>query len=915
MKRKSLSILATLVAVFVNAAAPNGSGTYYQNANGKKGSVLKTALCGIIYNRTEQTYSSLWTAFYTTDVRAGGENKLWDMYSSHTPYLTLGTNQDTGSGNAEGQYYNREHSFPQSWFGGENKAPMYTDLHHIYPTDKFVNGKRANYPFGETDGNTYKSENNFSKLGACTISGYSGTVFEPNDEYKGDFARTYFYMVTCYEEKLADWVTNYGGDTDVDEVLDGNTYPGLTTWQLNMLLKWAKNDPVSQKEIDRNTAVKNIQGNRNPFIDYPGLEQYIWGSKVDDTFSYDNYVVPPGHEAQSGSGSGTGTYKLQQVTSVESGGLYVFEQSGHVMINSVSSSALQTTSTYNTTGLTGTETYVWTLETATGGYYMKNVSLTNYPYFNNTSSTTVAFEKSKSSIWAFNFQTDGTVLIQNTSSSNRFLGYTTSNSYAYKAYATSNLSSYPHAIKVYQLVEETPSPASSDLALTGAPVVLSFDLYNNSSAQTVSYTTSGTGAVTVSGGEGYVTTSVNASDKTITVTPTAVTPSAQTITVSQAADATHDAGSVTFTVSVNDSSPIEGSVFVRVNDLKYLVDGAKVVIAARFNTSQTNGYYAMPTTTSGKPEGVIFGSSSLSTEEILPEKILNNISDYCWTMGVTVTNNTKSYTFTNANSQKLGYSGTGTDFTSISNTEWKITRETAGDNALVGGYKGFYIINQNNSGRGVALNSNYAYGAYSTSNNNGSGYNFYVDIFVKVESVTVSDAGYATYCGSNALDFTDSGIEAYIGTIQGEKLTFTPLYQVPANTGLLLVASGGATEKIPVIASADALACNCLTGVNVDTTIDSEDYILNVVGGKAGFYKAGTYTSLAAHRAYISKNKGAGVKSFVFGDNLDAIKDISDLKDSKDFDGVDGFIHNLAGQRLNKMQKGINIINGKKVLK
>jgi len=95
---------------------------------------------------------------------------------------------------------------------------------------------------------------------------------------------------------------------------------------------------------------------------------------------------------------------------------------------------------------------------------------------------------------------------------------------------------------------------ASDLALTGAPVALSFDLYNNSEAQTVTFTTSSTGAVTVSGGEGYVTTAV--SGNTITVTPTAVTPSAQTITVSQAADANYAAGSVTFTVFIDDSTPL-----------------------------------------------------------------------------------------------------------------------------------------------------------------------------------------------------------------------------------------------------------------------------------------------------------------------------------------------------------------------
>ena len=256
--------------------------TYYQPADGKMGAALKTAMCGIVYNRTQKSYDDLWTAFQTTDVRSDG--KIWDMYSNITNYTPVTSGS---SYSKEGDCYNREHSFPQSWFG--SNTPMNTDLHHIYPTDGFVNGKRANYPFGETNGNEYQSANGFSKLGTCTYPGYTGTVFEPADEYKGDFARTYFYMVTCYEEKLSDWYTNY---SESRPTIDGSTYPALQSWQLNMLMEWAKNDPVSEKEVQRNNAVYAIQKNRNPFIDYPGLEQYVWGSMTTTAFSYDNYVQP-----------------------------------------------------------------------------------------------------------------------------------------------------------------------------------------------------------------------------------------------------------------------------------------------------------------------------------------------------------------------------------------------------------------------------------------------------------------------------------------------------------------------------------------------------------------------------------------------------------------------------------------------
>ena len=285
LKRTWLYAVMMLTTLSAAAQGPNSSGTYYSAADGLKGETLKTALCGIIYEHTQRTYANLWTDFYTTDARDDGY--VWDMYSNITNY-TFGTDQGL-SYSSEGDTYNREHSFPKSWFGGE-VYPMYTDLMHIVPVDGYINGRRSNYPFGETEGETYSSENSFSKLGASTRSGYTDKVFEPNDEYKGDFARIYFYMVTAYEEKLESWA-------DVDypsEMLDFNAYPGFEDWALEMLLEWSRNDPVSTKEINRNAAVYSIQGNRNPFVDYPGLEIYVWGDSVNVAFSYDDYADPTG---------------------------------------------------------------------------------------------------------------------------------------------------------------------------------------------------------------------------------------------------------------------------------------------------------------------------------------------------------------------------------------------------------------------------------------------------------------------------------------------------------------------------------------------------------------------------------------------------------------------------------------------
>jgi len=250
---------------FVVAQIPSG---YYNTATGT-GSTLKTQLYNIIKGHTVVSYDDLWAAFQTTDDRANG--KVWDMYSNCT--FTFGTHQ-CGNYSVECDCYNREHSFPNSWFGGVESSAMYSDLFHLVPTDGKVNGMRSNYPYGEVTSPTYTSGNG-SKLGNCSYPGYTGTVFEPIDEYKGDFARNYFYMATRYENVIAGW---HVYNEFVEAVLLANAYPAYETWFLNMLGEWHKNDPVSQKEIDRNNTIyTSYQHNRNPFIDHPEYVYSIWG--------------------------------------------------------------------------------------------------------------------------------------------------------------------------------------------------------------------------------------------------------------------------------------------------------------------------------------------------------------------------------------------------------------------------------------------------------------------------------------------------------------------------------------------------------------------------------------------------------------------------------------------------------------
>lgn len=263
----------TLVLGSVWAQGPNNSEKYYQNANGKSGEALKTALYNIISKKKHSpSYDELLELYKKTDTRADGYVRDW--YSNITNFTHIV--DKAGNYSKEGDVYNREHTVPQSW--GAPKA----DIVHVVPTDGYVNNRRGNLPFAEVATIDYQSANGYSKKGSCKTEGYSGTVFEPNDEVKGDLARIYFYMATCYEDDAKSW----GND-----VFTGTKYKPFSDWTYKMLVRWSKLDPIDDVEIARNNAIAaaNVQGNRNPFVDYPGLEEYIWGDKKDVPFSYDNY--------------------------------------------------------------------------------------------------------------------------------------------------------------------------------------------------------------------------------------------------------------------------------------------------------------------------------------------------------------------------------------------------------------------------------------------------------------------------------------------------------------------------------------------------------------------------------------------------------------------------------------------------
>jgi len=281
MMKKIILLLTMMAGITAWADIPDG---YYRNATGKQDEALMTALEGIIYTHTELGYNDLWNCYPTTDM--GSDGYYIDMYS------TCKYNQSSyhvGSASHVGQGLNREHSFPKSWFGGE-VAPMFTDLTMIIPTDGFVNQRRSNYPYGMceggitysyTDPDTEETWYMKGKLGNSTYNGYTLKVFEPDDEYKGDFARIYFYMVTCYKSLVGTWP----GCGQLD--YESNDYKAFSDWSIQMLMEWHRADPVSSKEISRNEGVYIKQGNRNPFVDHPELAEYIWGTKQNTAWTGD----------------------------------------------------------------------------------------------------------------------------------------------------------------------------------------------------------------------------------------------------------------------------------------------------------------------------------------------------------------------------------------------------------------------------------------------------------------------------------------------------------------------------------------------------------------------------------------------------------------------------------------------------
>ena len=280
MKKTLLLIFAALFSLSLSAEEiPFG---YYDAINGKQDSVLKSTLSQIVRGGERYEYGTnqyhstsnppewqkgdfkaygTWQALPFTDHKPGTQGGVWDMYSNCVRYYPnkLG---DSGCS------LNIEHCLPKSWWGGEvNEA--YKDLYNLNPSDQRANSQKSNYAPGHvTKGD--KFNNGSFKMDAAKSSRYGYICWEPAEEYRGDFARTYFYMATAYE--YLTWTAYAQYISDANYLMFSDSIQ-------KVLLDWHRADPISDKELCRADVISDIQGNRNPFIDYPELVEYIWGDK------------------------------------------------------------------------------------------------------------------------------------------------------------------------------------------------------------------------------------------------------------------------------------------------------------------------------------------------------------------------------------------------------------------------------------------------------------------------------------------------------------------------------------------------------------------------------------------------------------------------------------------------------------
>lgn len=315
LSRAAFLVLSVGISLSAHAINRQALTTYAASLKGLKGASLKAALMPLLKPKQVLEYGSgqghTWSGFYKTD-RNTETNECYNRYSSKKFYFDPSNPYKAISG------MNIEHSFPKSWWGGA-KNNAYKDLYHLYPSDKDANSSKSNYPMDEVKNVTSEDEG-YDKAGTGVHTG--GKAWEPGDRFKGDFARTYMYMAVAY------------GDLTFSETglqtMSNEDYPGLKPWASTLYIAWNKTDSVSTLELDRNNAIAAIEGNRNLFIDYPNLAEYVWGDSVNVAFDpYTSITTASDDDRYSNNvspdepGGDTEKYYFVAATTVTSGKQYL----------------------------------------------------------------------------------------------------------------------------------------------------------------------------------------------------------------------------------------------------------------------------------------------------------------------------------------------------------------------------------------------------------------------------------------------------------------------------------------------------------------------------------------------------------------------------------------------------------------
>lgn len=427
MKKPLLTLLLAAVATTGWAISRQALVNYAASLKGLSGADLKTKLHSLMQPTKVLSYGSgsgsTWSGFYQTD-RNAETNECYNRYSTDTYYFSSSTSAISGM--------NIEHSFPKSWWGGSTNN-AYRDLYNLYPCKSTVNTKKSNYPMGVVTNASIYNVDGDCKVGTGTAGGSTIQLWEPIDEYKGDFARSYMYMAITYSN-----LTFQG--TQGLQIMTNEDYPGMKSWATTLYRQWSKQDKVTDLERDRNNAVAKIEGNRNLLVDFPYLAEYVWGDSTsvafdpstaittaddDDRYMNTQEVDP---DTPSTGDDNIRFQKINTITSDENQYLIVISEDGTLKAAQPISNGTKTFGYLYTTTVTdnsgiislATDNISYTLKATTGGYYL--IDNQGRYYYMDGSHTSFNYTTSVSSagIWTVTPQSDGTFRIASTVSSKEY---------------------------------------------------------------------------------------------------------------------------------------------------------------------------------------------------------------------------------------------------------------------------------------------------------------------------------------------------------------------------------------------------------------------------------------------------------------------------------------------------------------